>query len=206
MKAPAPVSSDPRKIHIYRRLLSVPPKQARIRREDGGRLLLATYCHPILLQGELSMTLNMRRALCAALTGLALAAITQVSYAAGDVASETQIAGLTEGSQLALAPAIAEPRRAERGSPLTLYMEDMDGNAFRLIHVQGTGWKYAEGSESLNSADASLPQKVALKSTISAPPADEPLTVFIDGPSGFTFVWCREGGWKFVGTIANESP
>ena len=49
------------------------------------------------LQGELSMkTLNMRRALSAALTGLALAAITQVSYAAGDVASQTQIAGLTE--------------------------------------------------------------------------------------------------------------
>ncbi len=56
-------------------------------------------------------TLNMRRALSAALTGLALAAITQVSYAAGDVASQTQIAGLTEASQLALAPAIAEPRR-----------------------------------------------------------------------------------------------
>jgi len=157
-------------------------------------------------------TLNMRRALCAALTGLALAAITQVSYAAGDVASETQIAGLTEGSQLALAPAIAEPRRAERGSPLTLYMEDSDGNAFRLVHVQGTGWRYAEGWKSPNNAEASLPHKVALKSTTSAPaakgatPDDEPLTVFIDGPSGFTFVWDREGGWKFVGKIANESP
>ena len=64
----------------------------------------------------------MRRTLFTALTGVALAAITQVSYAAGDVASPTQIAGLTEGSQLALAPAIAEPRRAERGSPPTLYM------------------------------------------------------------------------------------
>ena len=104
----------------------------------------------------------MRRALSAALTGLALAAITQVSYAAGDVASETQIAGLTEESQLALAPAIADPRRAGRGSPLTLYMEDSDGNAFRLVHVQGTGWRYAEGWKSPNSADASLPHKVAL--------------------------------------------
>ena len=158
------------------------------------------------------VTLNVRRALSAALTGLALAAITQVSYAAGDVANETQIASLTEGSQLALAPAIADPRRAERGSPLTLYMEDSDGNAFRLVHVQGTGWRYAEAWKSPNSADASLPHKVALKSKTSAPPAkgatpeDEPLTVFIDGPSGFTFVWDREGKWKFVGKIANESP
>jgi len=158
-----------------------------------------------------SVTLNMRRALSAALTGLALAAITQVSYAAGEVASQAQIADLAEGSQLALAPAFADPRRAERGSPLTLYMEDSDGNAFRLVHVQGTGWRYAEGWKSPNSADASLSQKVALKSTTSAPPAkggtpdDEPLTVFIDGPSGFAFVWDREGGWKYVGMIANES-
>jgi hypothetical protein len=154
----------------------------------------------------------MRRALSAALTGLALAAITQVSYAAGDVASQTQIADLKEAPQLAPAPAIAEPRRSGRGSPLTLYMEDTNGNAFRLVHVQGTGWRYAEGWKSPNSADASLPHKVALKSTTSAPPAkgatpeDEPLTVFIDGPSGFTFVWDREGKWKFVGKIANESP
>jgi hypothetical protein len=154
----------------------------------------------------------MRRALSTALTGLALAAITQVSYASHDVASETQIAGLTEKSQLALAPAIADPRRAERGSPLTLYMEDSGGNAFRLVHVQGTGWRYAEGWKSPNSADASLPRKVGFQSTTSATPAqgatpdDEPLTVFIDGPSGFTFVWDREGKWKFVGKIANESP
>ena len=154
--------------------------------------------------------LNMRRVLCAVLTGLALAAITQVSYAAADVASETQVASLTEGSQFALAPAIADPRRAARGSPLTLYMEDSDGNAFRLVHVQGTGWRYAEGWKSPNSADASLPHKVALKSTTSAPPAkgatpdDEPLTVFIDGPSGFTFVWCREGGWRYVGVIVDN--
>ena len=39
-----------------------------------------------------------------------------------------------------------------------------------------------------------------------ATPADEPLTVFIDGPSGFTFVWDREGGWKFVGKIVDKGP
>ena len=118
-------------------------------------------------------TLNMRRALSAALTGLALAAITQVSYAARDVASETQIADLTEASQLAPAPAIAEPRHAGRGSPLTLYMEDTSGNAFRLVHVQGTGWKYAEGWKSPDSAAASLFRKVVFRSTTPAQPAKE---------------------------------
>ena len=112
-------------------------------------------------------TSNMRRALSAALTGLALAAITQVSYAAGDVANQTQIADLTEAPQLTPALAIAEPRRSGRGSPLTLYVEDTNGNAFRLVHVQGTGWKYAEGWKSPESAAPSLLRKVVV-------PADAP--------------------------------
>jgi len=36
-------------------------------------------------------------------------------------------------------------------------------------------------------------------------PGDEPLTVFIEGPSGFTFVWYRESGWKFVGKVSDKS-
>jgi len=156
---------------------------------------------------------NMRRALSAALTGLALAAISPISYATRDVASETQITGPAEASQVAPAPAIAEPRHTGRGAPITLYMEDSSGNSFRLIHVQGTGWRYAAGWNSPNSASAWLLRKVASWSTTSVRPAtggatpdDEPLTVFIDGPSGFTFAWDREGGWKFVGKIADRSP
>jgi hypothetical protein len=53
-------------------------------------------------------------------------------------------------------------------------------------------------------------RKVVFGSTPRAQPAKEatpdgdPLTVFIDGPSGFTFVWDREGGWKFVGKIVDK--
>ena len=53
--------------------------------------------------------------------------------------------------------------------------------------------------------------KVAFRSTTparppkEATPGDEPLTVFIDGPSGFTFVWYRESGWKFVGKVSDKS-
>ena len=154
-------------------------------------------------------TLNMRRTLSAALTGLALAVITQVSYAARDVAGETQTAGLTETTQFTLATASTELRRAGRGSPLTLYIEDPNGDPFRLVHVQGTGWKYAESWKSPDRAGHSLFRKVAFWSTTPAPKdavrEDEPLTVFIDGPSGFTYVWNRDAGWKFVGKIADRS-
>jgi len=157
-------------------------------------------------------TSNMLRALFAALTGLAFAAITQVSYASRDVASETQIDGVMEASQVAPAPAIAERRPAGRGSPLTLYMQDSTGNPFRLVHVQGTGWRYASGWKSPDKAPASLLRKVAFWSTppsrpaVSPTPEGEPLTVFIDGPTGFTYVWDRAGGWTFVGKIADRSP
>jgi hypothetical protein len=128
-------------------------------------------------------TLNMRRMLSAVLTGVALAAITQVSFAARDV----------------------------RASPPTLYMEDASGNPFRLVQVEGAGWKYAEGWKSPDRASGWLFRKTA-SSSAQAPIAkaavanDEPLTVFIDGPSGFTYVWYRDTGWKFVGKIADRNP
>jgi hypothetical protein len=155
-------------------------------------------------------TSNMHRILSAAVTGLALAAITQVSYAARDVASETQVAPSAENVQVTPSNTIDEPRRAGRGSPLTLYVEDSSGNAFRLIHIEGTGWKYAEGWKTSDHGGKSLFRKMAFWSTTATPPVkqtvadDEPLTVFIDGPSGFTFVWNRNDGWKFVGKISNK--
>jgi len=157
-------------------------------------------------------TSNMRRTLSAVLTGLALTAIAQVSYAAHDVASETQIAALTGTVQFTPATAIAEPRRAGRESPLTLYVEDPNGNAFRLVHVEGRGWKYVEGWKSPDRASNSPFRKTGVWSTTRAPAAKEavpdegPLTVFIDGPSGFTYVWNRDGGWKFVGKVTDRRP
>jgi hypothetical protein len=30
------------------------------------------------------------------------------------------------------------------------------------------------------------------------------MTVFIDGPTGFTYVWMRDQGWKYVGRLADR--
>jgi hypothetical protein len=153
-------------------------------------------------------TSNIRRTLSAALAGLAFAAITQVS----DAAYEAQVAGLTETGQSTSANAIQEPRHAGSGSPLTLYMEDPNGNAFRLVRIDGSGWKYVEGWKSPERTTNSLFRKMAFWSTTPAPVAkeavtnDEPLTVLIDGPSGFAFVWNRDDGWKFVGKITDKRP
>ena len=155
-------------------------------------------------------TSNIRRALSAALVGLVLTAITAISYAGRDVASESEMAGYTDTSRPPPAPSIAASRPAGRGSPVTLYIEDSSGGAFRLVHEQGAGWRYVEGWKSPNAA-ASLFRKVAFGSTTPAPakgatPDGEPQTVFIDGPTGFVFVWDGEGGWRFVGKITHKSP
>jgi hypothetical protein len=93
----------------------------------------------------------------------------------------------------------------------TLFVADPEGNAFRLIHVDGAGWKYASGWPASTEKRSPL-RKVALGESegpqpkAAEIPADAPLTVFIDGPSGFTYVWSQDGGWTFVGKLATRHP
>src|SRR5262249_17976100 len=104
------------------------------------------------------------------------------------------------------AATVMEPRRTGPGSPLTLQLADPSGRALELVYVEGAGWKYG-AAKSRGRTDRSLIRKIAFGSTMPAPAAPdlvqygEALTVFIDGPSGFTYVWNREGGWMFVGTL-----
>jgi hypothetical protein len=154
-------------------------------------------------------TSNIRRTLSVALAALALTGFTQVTYAASETAGETQSVGYTKTAQATQATAVAEPRRAGHGSPLTLYVEDPTGKALQLVYVEGTGWKYG-APKSRDPAGSSLYRKIAFWSTTPAPAAkdaiqsNEALTVFIDGPSGFTYVWTQDGGWKFVGTLSDR--
>src|SRR5262245_10619782 len=122
-------------------------------------------------------SLHWHRSWAAALAGLALAAFHPTGYAA-DSADETRVADLAP----AFRKATAAPAADDRAAPLTLFLEDPRGNAVRLIHVNGEGWKYAGGEAVL--------QRTASLSKTPLPSADatlggEPLTVFIDGPSGY---------------------
>jgi hypothetical protein len=33
----------------------------------------------------------------------------------------------------------------------------------------------------------------------------DPLAVFVDGPTGYTFVYTAENGWKFVGYLSDAA-
>jgi len=146
---------------------------------------------------------NLRPPLYAALAGVALAVVAPASVAAPDVAPDAQVASLAGRTQMTPAPSAA-------AAPFTLYLEDASGNAFRLVRVEGSGWKYADGWKAPESRAKSPLQDVRYEASRVERPAeemsnvDEPLTVFIDGPSGFTFVYNQEGGWKFVGKLADR--
>jgi hypothetical protein len=139
---------------------------------------------------------------------MTLTAAVALGLAAGNAASETRVAEFARVPHATEAPAVAAGKPS---APLTLFIEDPSGNPLRLVHVQGEGWRSASGWKAVDRAGVPL-QKTALPSatpprSADAPsPAEEPLTVFIDGPSGFTYVWLRDAGWKFVGRIASGKP
>ena len=96
------------------------------------------------------------------------------------------------------------------GSALTLYIEDPTGKPLRLIHVQGVGWKYAEGWKSVVRTGDFLTVNAigstARETAEVAASTEEFLSVFVDGPSGFAYVWNGDTGWKFIGRLNDGAP
>ena len=69
------------------------------------------------------------------------------------------------------------------------------GEPAQLVRVSGVGWTYGGKATSGGDGDA------ALRSTSISTPMQSPLSVFIDGPTGYTFVYIQDAGWKFVGVL-----
>jgi len=141
-----------------------------------------------------------RRALTATLAGIALAAGAQFANAAPQADADTNV---TKPQVVALSQPRAAERTASSAAPLTMLVEDPAGNTVRLTHVPGTGWKYERTAR----AESPL-RRTALRAAPAAPAdadADASLTVFIDGPSGFTYVWNRDGGWTFIGKLVDDT-
>ena len=90
------------------------------------------------------------------------------------------------------------------GGPLTLTVKTPSGGTSSLTYVDQDGWR-------LDDSDARLKPNEARLTPASAEPqqeasaAERPMTVFIDGPTGFTYVWVRDQGWKFVGRLSDRN-
>ena len=135
--------------------------------------------------------------------GLIIAAFTAASSAADDLtspASATRFANVSSQR-----PASAPSRSDQAASQQTIDLEDPKGHSFQLVHVPGQGWKQltraaADGGrvtvEKASRQSEELPR--------AAVPVGDVMTVFIDGPTGYTYTWSSEKGWTFVGHLKDE--
>jgi hypothetical protein len=139
-------------------------------------------------------TFNAARTLGIAKTGLAIAAFALVGWSAHE-STDQLVASLAATGQYSPNAALSH----------VLFLEDAKGNAFELRHSPGRGWEYLAAAKAEDVA-ATLPARKVDLSPVAASyaettPPDDPMAVFIDGPTGYAFAWDSDSGWKFVGRI-----
>ena len=66
------------------------------------------------------------------------------------------------------------------------------------------GWGPGQQDDALRSTKA-VYSDVRSSEADDQPVLERPLTVFVDGPTGFTFIYLLDEGWKFVGQVANAN-
>jgi len=115
---------------------------------------------------------------------------------------------------LAAGPMLAHAQQAapkSQGAPLTLLLSGPSGEHSTLAYSADGGWRMQPGWNIKSEATGKTRlTPVAFPSAAPQPPAEaaalaSPLTVFLDGPTGFTFVYMPDEGWKYVGKIASPA-
>jgi len=94
-----------------------------------------------------------------------------------------------------------------------LLLRGPTGDPSTLTFSAESGWRLNRGWDVVARAPQGEGMGQPMKATLKPPPLPpdqqpalaRPLTVFIDGPTGFTFMYTFDQGWKFVGQIANGS-
>ena len=119
------------------------------------------------------------------------------------VLAGTAVAACTSASlgQAALAPA-----ETQKMTP-TIFLRGPSGDRFTLVRSADDGWQLRGGWN----AEGTGWGKAALAAVEATPlpgqqTLERPLSVFVDGPTGFTYIYVLDEGWKFVGVVVNRSP
>jgi hypothetical protein len=141
--------------------------------------------------------------LIATLLSVTAATFGQVTFAATAGDAEGSKGKPTDAAVTHGAPLPSEMQPAINSSPLMLFIEAPTGDVFRLTYHADNGWQFADRAVGPKPTEAALTPTATTRVEDSST-VDEPLTVFIDGPTGFTYVWMRDAGWKFVGRVADR--
>jgi hypothetical protein len=138
-----------------------------------------------------------------------LAGFVAVSCIADDSTSEQKLAGLALPLPSAIVAPTGEQQCADHAPALTLLLQDAGGKALQLAFSPGRGWKYVVSGKSSGGEDKlGLPKRsfssVTPQADVTTAVIDDPMAVFVDGPTGYVFAWTRDAGWKFVGHVTDE--
>jgi hypothetical protein len=100
-------------------------------------------------------------------------------------------------------PAVqADARVLSSSTALSIPIMSPEGKALRLDYLPGNGWRSTTALNGKGSA-----YQVTQSEAMAAQGASDehPLSVFVDGPTGFVFVWVHDAaGWKFVGRVGTQ--
>lgn len=96
-------------------------------------------------------------------------------------------------------PVTAGTEARER-APLSIAIDGPKGASFRLVYSSGHGWEFADHSAAKL---ASAAQEAGPTGLIETLPTDTLQSVFVDGPTGYVFVYVIDEGWRFVGSVAD---
>ena len=112
---------------------------------------------------------------------------------------------LAAGASALLGQAALAPAETQNGAP-TIFLSGPGGDRFTLVRSADDGWRLQPGwnTEGTGWSKAALAASgappVAAQQTL-----ERPLTVFVDGPTGFTFMYLLDEGWRFVGRVAGRA-
>jgi hypothetical protein len=163
---------------------------------------------------ETAMTRHPQTAIASALTTILLigavhadsTALPEQRREASPLQAASQPAARNSGR-----PAPTAQRASAGGSPLSFVVQGPAGNEVRLDYVPGNGWQStdaaASGGEVRKVAANEDDMSAASPASADASAGEQPLSVVIDGPTGFVYVWSHDSAaWKFVGHISDRRP
>ncbi len=108
-------------------------------------------------------------------------------------------------SAVAGAAAYACSTAPQAFAKLSIPVQGAGGNALRLDFRPGNGWRFldAQGNgASARKVGIGIPEALEPDHAL---PVEHPLSVTVDGPTGFVFAWMHEtASWIFVGRVGDH--
>lgn len=83
---------------------------------------------------------------------------------------------------------------------LSIAIDGQKGTYVRLVYTAGKGWNFADHT---GPRLASAGPGEGTTGPIQALLAETPQSVYVDGPTGYVFVYLLDDGWRFVGSVAD---